>query len=209
MKKIILALSIIFLGCLTSYANLACEEEYWIEEINKTGTLSDRMLSDKFEPSIESFVENIYGGSKSEMALWYNIIETVANVIRNNSANLKNVQLTRYNDPGLREYYFSSLLNALIYSKTIETLEVQSLDAKYAHIVAEIIKKNNSIKEMIFKYPQFTNQGAMEIAEALEKNDTLQVLRLRNSEFSMNSRRRIRDSWNKNAVEGKIKEIEF
>lgn len=208
MKKILLIICTIFCYSI-AHANLGYEREYWIEEISKTGTLNYNMIMKVFPVSIESFGENIFGGSESDMESWRKTTLVVAEVIENNAAPLKSIALYGFNHQKFNNFYTNTLLEAIVHNKTIESLYFTRVPPNGAYHVADIIKTNKTIKRIDLGDSEFSDEGALVIAKSLSANNTLQELRLGNSKFSMSSRKELRGAWSVNQVEGRKQDIEF
>jgi hypothetical protein len=209
MKKLLLLVCVIFCNYSTVYANLAHEKEYWIEEINKTGVLNQNMISKHFDVSAESYKENIFGGSKSDMESWRKTTLVIAEVIKNNETTLKRLDIYSFNHTEFNNFYINTFLDAIIRNKTIKSFVCTRAPANGAFKVADIIKTNKTIKEIELDDAEFTDEGALVIAKSLSTNNTLQMLRILNSKFSMSSRGALRKAWSMNKVEGRQQQIEF
>lgn len=208
MKKLLFLVFVILCNY-SAHANLAYEKEYWIEEISKRGVLNHNMISRHFDVSLESFAENIFGGSESDVESWRKITLIIAEVIKSNSARLKSIILYGFNDQKFNNFYANTILEAVIYSKTIETLDITRVPDNAAFKVANIIKMNKIIKRLDLGESEFTDKGALVIAQSLSTNNTLQTLRMPYSKFSMSSRAALRKAWAMNKVEGRTQDIEF
>ena len=55
----------------------------------------------------------------------------------------------------------------------------------------------------------FTHNDALIIAKSLSSNNTITHLRISSSKFSTSSRKKLREAWNMNSVEGRNMDIEF
>ena len=209
MKKLLLLLCVVFCNYSTAQAKLAHEKEYWIEEISKTGVLNHNMISKHFNTSPESFAENIYGGSDSDMESWREITLVIAEIIKNNEANLKTLHIYGFNHKKFNTFYINTILNAIVDNRTIQSFSCTRVPANGAFHVADIIKKNKTIKSIQPEDSDFTDEGALVIAQSLGANNTLQKLAIENSKFSMSSRKALRKAWSMNKVEGRQQDIAF
>lgn len=110
----------------------------------------------------------------------------------------------------IEEISKTGVLNQNMIDKhTIENLNLTRVPANGAFHVADIIKKNKTIRNIQLDDSDFNDEGALAISQSLSANNTLQILRISNSKFSIPSREALRKAWSMNNVEGRQQEIEF
>ena len=196
MKNILLIACIVFCGCATASANLCHEKEYWIEEINKTNSLERNKVKRCLDSDIES-------QRKTTLV--------ITEVIKNGAAKLKTVSIDAAptTDKDFNDFYINTILYAVGHNKTIENLTLFNAVADRAFKVAKVMLDNKTIKRLSLDKSDFTDQGALAIADALNVNKSLIWLSMEDSKFSMSSREAIRKAWSANKVEGREEKILF
>jgi hypothetical protein len=210
MKKLLLLMSLIFCGCEVAIANLCHEQEYWIAELSRNDHLNthftNRAGKNYFYPCFH------YGNteSKTNNGLLQKSISTISKIIEKNLVHIAVVNIS-FDDGSLEQQKIriDGILNALMYNTTAKNLNLYGLNSSAANEIATIIRYNKTAQRLTCDDSKFEDDGAYVIAKALKNNKTLQLLKFENSTFSMKARKKIKEAWALNKVEGRNLKIEF
>jgi|GEM_PF-6294054 len=209
MKKFIALFCIIFSWQVHADIDLCHDEDYWIEEINKSRGLSylsqnlrtcfflgaaDTPIG-QFDPKGSDIKRSMIAAAKALESR--KVKPTYIDVdFLSQDSNLQDLKI-RY------------ILKALLSNTSATKLELDRLNSSAVGLLSDLIKMNKTALILHCKYNSFYDKDIDILSKALEQNYTLKELNMKGSKFSMSSRRKLRAAWQANKVEGRKEEIEF